>query len=501
MINAIVFHDEITLYWDRATNYQKGDKYKVEINGEINYANKTHFELFNLKSEQSFLVKVSLVDANYSVKQFIGEDTFITPKQKNKIDVTKPPYNAVGDGVTNNREALQKAFDACTENDYIYVPNGVFVTGGLRLHSNSELYVDKDATIQGTFDHNDYLPKIKSRFEGIELDCYQSLINIGELDRNGGYSAKNVVIRGGGKIKGGGGPLRKDIIDTELVLLKDYMESLGEKLKECETPVTIPGRARGRLVNISNSQNVILSNIDFYDSPSWNVHMIYSDNIVTNRCSISSKGISNGDGWNPDSSTNCTVFDCTFNTGDDCIAIKSGKNPEGNVVNKPTKNIKIFDIKVLCGHSVAIGSEMSGGVDGVYIWDSDIKKIEEGIRVKVTKKRGGYVKNLYVYDCELCSAVITSKYSCNDDGEGAGVKPYLENFHFENVVFTGKSEYASGKVVIVPCLSFIGMDEDAHHVKNVTVKNGLLKRTINDEPAKVHFERVDNLIMENVSFE
>ncbi len=501
MLKAIAFNDEITLYWDRAQSFVKGDKYKVEVNGEVYYAQKTHYELYNLESQKLFKAKVTLIDSDGKEKEFIGEGEYLTLKNKNKIDVTKAPYYAVGDGITNNRQALQKAFDDCTEEDYIYIPKGVFVTGGLKLHSNSELYVEKGAVLQGTADHKDYLPKILSRFEGAELYCYQSLINMGELDRNGGYSCKNVIIRGGGQIKGGGGELRKDIIDTELVLQKDYMESLGEKLKECETPVTIPGRARGRLINMSNCQNIVLSNIEFFNSPSWNIHFIYSDNIVTNRCSITSKGISNGDGWNPDSSTNCTVFDTVFNTGDDCIAIKSGKNPEGNIVNKPTKNVKIFDIKVLCGHSVAIGSEMSGGVDGVYVWDSDIVKIEEGIRVKVTKKRGGYVKNLFVYDCDLCSAVITSRYSCNDDGEGANQMPYLENFHFENATFTGVSEYASGRCENVPCLSFIGMDSDDHHVKNVTVKNCVFKRDKDNQPAKLRFERVDNLVIDNAIFE
>ena len=501
MLNAIVFNDEITLFWDRASSYIKGDKYRVEINGETFYAEKTHYELYNLESEKEFLVKVTLIGADGNEKEEIGQKSYKTTKTKNKIDVTKPPYNAVGDGKTYNREALQKAFDDCTENDYIYIPKGVYITGGLRLHSNSELYVEKGATIQGTADHKDYLPKIWSRFEGTELECYQSLINMGNLDRNGGYNCQNVIIRGGGTIKGGGDPLRRDIIAKELVLLKDYMESLGEKLNECETPVTIPGRARGRLVNMSNCQNIVLSNIDFYEGPAWNIHFIYSDNIITNRCSITSKGISNGDGWNPDSSTNCTVFDCVFDTGDDCIAVKSGKNPEGNVINRPTKNIRIFDIKVLCGHAVALGSEMSGGIDGVYIWDSDITKIELGIRIKVTKKRGGYVKNLFVYDSVLGCVVITSKYGCNDDGEGAKERPYLENFYFENVTLTGTAQREKGEPYSVPCLSFDGIDEEGHHVKNVTIKNSVLKRNLNNEPAKVYFERVDDLVMQNVKFE
>ncbi len=471
MLNAIVFNDEITLYWDRAEKYVKSDKYKVEINGEVYFAEKTHYELYDLESEKEFLVKVTLIGADGKEKEEIGNESYKTTKTKNKIDVTKAPYNAVGDGKTFNREALQKAFDDCTENDYIYIPKGIYLTGGLRLHSNSELYVEKGAVLQGTADHKDYLPKIWSRFEGTELECYQSLINMGNLDRNGGYNCKNVIIRGGGTIKGGGDPLRRDIIAKELVLLKDYMESLGEKLKECETPVTIPGRARGRLVNMSNCQNVVLSNIDFYEGPAWNIHFIYSDNIVTNRCSITSKGISNGDGWDPDSSTNCTIFDSVFNTGDDCVAIKSGKNPEGNIVNKPSKNIKIFDNKALCGHAIAVGSEMSGGVDGVYIWDCDIANTILGVELKGAEKRGGYIKNIFVYDTIMPRVDVRSSVGYNNDGEGAPVPPYYENYYFENVTLTGISVSEHEPDKNIPAISIIGMDKEGHEVKNVTIKN------------------------------
>ena len=503
MIKAIVFNDEITVFWDRQENYQVGDKYKVTINEtKIEEVKKTHYELYNLTSETDYKVKVELYSSDDKFKSLVGEEVYKTKKEKNRIDVTKPPYSAVGDGKTLNTKSLQKAFDNCGENDYIYIPKGEYLTGGLRLHSDSELYVEEGATIKGSENYEDYMPKIKSRFEGIEQMCYQSLINMGELDRDGGYNCKNVVIRGGGKIVGGGQGLRLSIIEREKILLKDYMESLGEKLKECETPVTIPGRARGRLVNMSNCQNVILSNINFYNGPAWNIHFIYSDNIITNRCSINSKGISNGDGWNPDSSTNCTVFDCFFDTGDDCIAIKSGKNPEGNIINKPSKNIKIFDNKALCGHSIAVGSEMSGGVDGVYIWDVDISKTILGVELKGAKKRGGYIKNVFVYDSIMPRIDVRASVGYNNDGEGAPIPPYYENYYFENVTLTGVSVYEREDDKKFPAISIIGMEEKGHEVKNVTVKNCTVLAY--DEQNTHHafeFRNVKNLTITNTNIE
>lgn len=72
----------------------------------------------------------------------------------------------------------------------------------------------------------------------------------------------------------------------------------------------------------------------------------------------------NGDGWDPNSSTNCTIFACEFCTGDDAVAIKSGKNPEGNIINRPTKHIRVFDCHSGFGHGICIGSEMSRASGG-----------------------------------------------------------------------------------------------------------------------------------------
>ena len=144
------------------------------------------------------------------------------------------------------------------------------------------------------------------------------------------------------------------VIAVETENMKEQLEALGEQIKECENERTIPGRVRPRLINMSNCQNIILSGVTLRNGASWNVHMIYSDTIVTNHCTFYSENVWNGDGWDPDSSTNCTIFDCNFYTGDDSIAIKSGKNPEGNKIGRPTKHIRIFDCRSAYGHGITI---------------------------------------------------------------------------------------------------------------------------------------------------
>lgn len=259
------------------------------------------------------------------------------------------------------------------------------MTGALRLHSDMELYIEREGILKGTARVEDYLPKIKSRFEGLEMECYSSLLNLGELDHDGGYGCRNVVIRGMGTIAGGGKTLAENVIAYEKERLKDYIASVGTRLKEYEKEDTIPGRARPRLINISNSQEVVISGISIENGPGWNVHMIYSDRITTHGCVFRSEGVWNGDGWDPDSSTNCTIFDCAFYTGDDAIAVKSGKNPEGNVIGRPSAHIRIFDCRSAFGHGITIGSEMSGGIDDVSIWDCDMSQSMWGIEIKGTK--------------------------------------------------------------------------------------------------------------------
>ena len=268
------------------------------------------------------------------------------------------------------------------------------------------LCVAEGAVLQGTQTIADYEPRIPSRFEGIECVCYSSLLNMGSLDHDAAPNCEDVLIYGGGTIAGGGSVLARRIIEDERVRLKAYLAELGDKVLECENLDTIPGRARGRLINMSNCRNIRITGLTLADGPCWNVHMVYSDHIVTDHCVFRSKGVWNGDGWDPDSSEDCTLFACRFYTGDDAVAIKSGKNPEGNLINRPTRRIRIFDCISRLGHGITIGSEMSGGVEDVRIWDCDLGRAKYGIEIKGTKKRGGYVRNVQVRDCTVARILM-----------------------------------------------------------------------------------------------
>ncbi|MBT1179577.1 hypothetical protein [Bifidobacterium vespertilionis] len=96
------------------------------------------------------------------------------------IDVTAAPYHAIGDGRTLNTDAIQRALDDCGQDEAVLIPAGVFLTGALRMRSHSELVLAEDAILQGSADPRDYEPRVKARFEGLEMECYASLITVGE---------------------------------------------------------------------------------------------------------------------------------------------------------------------------------------------------------------------------------------------------------------------------------------------------------------------------------
>lgn len=495
-IQSLVTGDSITLYWDKKISEKA--EYHIFLDGIFHgRTEKTHYEIEKLEAETEYRIRI---EKGIGTKQKVSaEELYIrTGKKKILRDITRAPYHACGNGKTMNTRAIQQAIDDCREDEAVYIPAGVFLTGALRLHSNMELYLEQDGVLQGTDAVEDYLPRIPSRFEGIETECYSSLLNLGNLDHNGGYNCSHVVIRGRGTIASGGRSLAEKVIESEREYLKDYLKTLGDKIDECEKPDTIPGRVRPRLINISNCQDVVLSGITLKNGASWNVHMIYSDGIVTNGCTFYSENVWNGDGWDPDSSSNCTIFNCTFYTGDDSIAIKSGKNPEGNLIARPSRHIRIFDCKSAFGHGITIGSEMSGGIEDVAIWDCDLSRSLYGIEIKGTKKRGGYVRGVTVRDCSA-ARILFHSVGYNDDGIGAPEPPVFENCCFDHIDILGEYLDDERKWRLCEALELCGFDEPGHELKNIEFSNLRLGRPGQKRKHTISLEMCENVTFYAVS--
>lgn len=496
MVDAVKFSNRLDVYWDKVFGLNEKLNYKIFVDGEfVADSDKTFYYLTNLKSEREYNVTVKYVYKNGTIHHEENA-IFKTLKIKKRINVTEAPYFAKGDGVTLNTAAIQNALNALGTEEELYFPAGTYVSGALTIKPDTSIYLEKDATLQGSAFRKDYLPKIPSRFEGLDCECYSALINAGTMDSVGGFNTQNITIYGEGKIIGGGLKLYDDILSYERVALKEYMDSLGEDIKTYENNDTIPGRTRPCLISIYNAQNIVVSGLEIGFGPAWNLHYTYCENVKINNCRFYSKGVWNGDGIDPDSSENSVIFDCAFDMQDDAVAIKSGRNPDGNRVNRPTKNVKIFNI---CGcHSVSIGSEMSGGVENVYIWDCNFVNTAGGVGVKSTRKRGGYVKNIFVSGV-ICPNISIRKVNFNNDGEGYHRPPYMENFYYEDITLTGFVIRQSGLPDEEDVINICGFEEEEFHVKNVTFKNVKVK----DYPSKknhfIRVENVTNLTIENFS--
>ena len=360
-----------------------------------------------------------LEDTLYHVK-VLSNDKVLLDKDIKTPSKREPVIVEVSDntGASDVTKEVQHYLDLANNKNKIVFPKGKYLCGALFIHGDTEIYLERDAFIQGSPFAKDYLPKIKSRFEGYEVMAYASLLNIGELDHTKGATTKNIIIQGEGTIYGGDRALRFDMLELE----KDH-------------PV-INDRWRNRLINISNCSNVIIDGLNLGHSSSWNVHPIYSDHIYIHHCQFESGGLPNGDGIDPDSCHDMDMFANIFDVGDDCVAIKSGKNPEGNIINIPCYNLSIFDCISNGSHGCALGSEISGGIYNVDIFNCDFRQSYFGIHIKTTNKRGSYVKDVRVKDC-LTSTIYIHRVDYNDDGESSNDITEFDNFSFENVRITG----------------------------------------------------------------
>ncbi|WP_053058523.1 glycosyl hydrolase family 28 protein [Pedobacter sp. BMA] len=444
----------VTLIWEKQDE-AKSLGYEIVVNNKrVSYCGKTNFTITELKPNTWYIAKVLIkgkARASY-LSNSIRFKTMVSGKIFNILS-----YGAVADSTRINTKSIQAAIDACSAGGTVFIPRGTFLSGALHLKSNMTLKIEEGGVLKGTQVPEDYLPMILNRFEGWEMKTYASLLNAGTLNRDGSYNVRNLTITGKGKIVGGG-------------------RKLGEAMTKANGI-----RSRGRLICLMNAQNVSISGLTVTEPPCWTIHYIYSDDISCYNLNIITKNIRNGDGIDPDSSTDSYIFNSTFDTGDDCIAIKSGKNPEGFLIAKPTKNVRITDCDFKNGHGISIGSEMSGGVSDVLVQDCKAGKLLHGMQIKGTKDRGGYVRNVTVADCELMKITIFSAVNYNNDGEPATEIPTFENFVFRNIDMS----------IAVPngvIIDINGFEDVSHRLNNVSFSNIILP-----ENAKVNVTNAEDI--------
>lgn len=516
---ATLASESLTLVWDKPIEYADIIGYTVYQDEVIigqTKPNKTHFTVKGLSSDTSYDFRVEAIIDNATENTSINLDEAAkesvckfadtsTPKMRVKtkplgeiLDVTKAPYCADATGNSISTASIQKAIEDCAVGGTVLIPKGaVILTGAIELKSNMTLQVD--GMLKGSLDPSDYIIKkgsnykglanedglILTRYEGWEMYCYRSLINAGYLnpDNRMEMTCENLRICGEGTIYGGGNEL-----GTEMKKLYADIEKYPEYVSDGR-----PGRRiRGRLLGFIQCKNVHLTGINIENPSCWTVHMIYCDTFTTHGVNIKSNHIDNGDGWDPDSSRNLMIFDTTFDTGDDCIAIKSGKNPDGNRVNMPTKNVRIFDLKMLGGNGMAIGSEQSGGVEGIYMRDCVIQNTRYGLELKAHNSRGGYIKDLLMVDCVI-DRFMAHSVNYNSDGIPAPTLPYFKDIVIKNTTIDG-----TGRAVEL--IGFIEEEKNKiedHYVHQVLLENVTLGKE-KDETKEIYLKACHHITFKNV---
>jgi polygalacturonase len=353
-------------------------------------------------------------------------------------------FGAKGDGQTKCTAAFEKAIAACNKagGGRVVVPQGTFLTGAIHLKSNVNLVVSRGATVKFSKDPTDYLPVVFSRWEGTELMNYSPFIYA--------FEQQNIAITGEGTLDGQSGndswwPWNgranygwKEGTPSQRAD-RNGLQQMAEKGVPVRERVFGAGHyLRPQFIQPYSCQNVLIEGVRIINSPMWEIHPVLCTNVVVRSVDISSHG-PNNDGCDPESCTDVLIENCDFDTGDDCIAIKSGRNADGRRLNAPTQNIIVRHCRMKDGHGgITIGSEITGGVRNLFAENCrlDSPNLDHALRVKNNAMRGGLLEHLHFRNLDVgqvAHAVITIDFNYEEGAKGS-FTPVVRNYTVDRVV-------------------------------------------------------------------
>ena len=410
------------------------------------------------------------------------EQSIRTPQfADKKYDITKfgaKPANTAA----KNQKAIQKAIDKCSKKGggRVIVPAGQhFLTAAIQLKSGVNLVVEEGAVLEFAFEPELY-PIVPTRWEG--LDCW----NLSPLIY--AYQAKDIAITGKGTIDGGGSNntwwpwCGNSRFGMKPGGIAQNQGARARLLKYAEDGVPMDERKFGptdglrpQMINLNQCEGILIEDVTLLRSPFWVIHPLLSTDITVRGVHINNDG-PNGDGCDPESCDRVLIEGCYFNTGDDCIAIKSGRNNDGReggqgkFAGKPSKNIIIRNSKFNNGHGgVVIGSEISGGCQNVFAenCEMDSPSLDRVLRIKTNSCRGGVIENINVRNVRVgqCGEAVLKINTDYEPREVCcrGFYPIVRNVTMENVTCQ-KSKYG---------VMIVGYQDPklAYTVNDITVKN------------------------------
>jgi polygalacturonase len=351
---------------------------------------------------------------------------------------SNPQYQTV----TDYTQVFKKAIEECSANGggRVVVParEAAYYTGAIHLLSNVNLYIEEGATVKFVRNKtNEYYPLVLTRFEGVECMNFSPFIYA--------YGQENIGITGKGTLDGqcdaynwipwktgsygwaNQATLRATLFDmgnTNVPVEERILDDTISTLRPC-------------FVEPYSCKNVLIEDFTVLNSPMWEIHPAMSENVMVRKLNINSK-LANNDGVDPESCKNVIIEDCTIDTGDDCIAIKSGRDGDGRRINVPSQSIIVRGNVFKKGHGgVTMGSEMSGSVRNILIegnyFDSD--ELEYPLRFKSSAVRGGTIENIYLRNSSVNKSrqsIIRAEMTYEDTGDTGPYTPVIRNIGISN---------------------------------------------------------------------
>jgi polygalacturonase len=360
------------------------------------------------------------------------------------FDVTQ--FGARGDGTTLNTDAIAKAITACNAagGGRVVVPAGRFLTGAVHLKSNVNLHLKAGATLLFSTDPAHY-PIVFTRWEGMECMNYSPLVYA--------RRQKNIAVTGEGTLDGQGsaehwwawkGPWGGTIDHGWREGLPDQRPARARLFEMAEAGVPVEKRVFGdgsylrpAFIQPYDCENVLIEGVKLRGAPFWQIHPVLCRNLTVRGVDILGHG-PNNDGCDPESVDGALIEHCLFDTGDDCIAINSGRNADGRRLATPSQNILIRDCRMKEGHGgVVVGSQISGGARWIFaercVMDSP--DLWYAIRFKNNALRGGLLENFYYRDIDVGQvgrAAVTCDFNYEEGANGPFV-PKLRNVVIERL--------------------------------------------------------------------
>src|SRR5688572_28132207 len=357
----------------------------------------------------------------------------IVPPNFPNRDFDLATVGATGDGRATSTTAFRSAIAACAGagGGRVVVPAGKYYSGPIHLRNGVNLHVSEGAEIIFSDTLEDYLPVVLVRVGGIELYNYSPLIYARDCT--------NIAVTGKGQLNGNA---------KRWWEWKSGETRLGFEMGAKGVPVEqrIFGKSEHRIrpsfLSFVNCTNVLLEDFTIGSGPNWTIHPIYCLNTTIRGVKVITDG-PNNDGIDPDSCVDMLIEDCTFDTGDDCVVLKSGYNEDGWRVGRSTENVIMRNCFSKRGHGgLVIGSEMSGDVRNVFMENCEFEGTDRAIRIKSRRGRGGVVENVYARNLKVKNmkyevAILNMDYSADKNQAANEKPPVFRNMRFENITGVG----------------------------------------------------------------